>query len=160
MQKADEVFQARDLLFDKVPETDSTSIRIKHRRVEDVLPGMYAILLAMTTETNLTYLALNLNNLPRVESKTSTKSVICNQNKMQDAIGEMQSKEKTLKKERRLLTGFLIDHVRMGGSNAQSLSVEVQQVTKSPADTIASSLEVGDAQPIKTTVFLHFVCCF
>ena len=62
---------------------------------------------------------------------------------MQEAIGGIQSEQKALKEEIRLLRGFLIDHVRLGGSNAELLSVEVHQVTNSPADTIASSLEAG-----------------
>ena len=145
--KPDEVFQARDLLFEKVPETNSTIRRVKHRKVEDVLQGMYAILLALPTETNLTFLALNLNNLPCVEFKNIYGvSGICSQNKMQEAIGGMQSEQEALKEEIRLLRELLTDHVRSGDSNAESSSVEV-----TPADTIANSVGTEDAEPARAT---------
>ena len=116
--KQEEVFKARDVLFSSVPDTGK---RVKHRKVEDVLQGVYSIMLALPTVESPIFLALNLNNLPCLDVKNMNgAALICQQSKLSETIKALN---------RAVVSGFA-----MGGQlpllpGPSSNFVEVYKVT-------------------------------
>ena len=57
--KADDIVKARDLLFRKLP--DSNFRKIKHRKTEGILKGMYDLMQSIPTEDPPLFVAPDLN---------------------------------------------------------------------------------------------------
>ena len=69
----------RIILYNSVPENQK---HVQHHKVYDILQGIYAILLALPTESAKIFVALDLNNFPCLDLKNvDGASIICHQNK-------------------------------------------------------------------------------
>ena len=71
--KAADVVKSRDLLFSKLP--DSSERRVKHRKTDEILRGIYDLMQALPTEIPTVFVALDLNNIPYIELIDSTTSI-------------------------------------------------------------------------------------
>ena len=60
--KPDDIAKSRDLLFRKLP--NSTTRRVKHRKTDYILKGMYELMQSVPTEDPPSFVAVDLNNIP------------------------------------------------------------------------------------------------
>ena len=75
--KPDDIAKSRDLLFRKLP--DSTTRRVKHRKTEDILKGMYELMQSVPTEDPPSFVAVDLNNIPFINLSNIDGAVLVSQ---------------------------------------------------------------------------------
>ena len=81
--KLETIVKARDVLFEKIPLKDGEPRRVKHRKAEEILQGMYNIFQGLSTEDCPVFVALDLNEIPCVDvSKIDGGTLLHEQNSM------------------------------------------------------------------------------
>ena len=105
--KVADVVKARDTYFRRLPDTSGR--RVKHRKAEDILKGLYDLMQSIPTEDPPVFLALNLNNLPFIELKNVDGAALVSQqrvmkNGLDAVLTEQEEMRKQLLEIRSLLT--------------------------------------------------------
>ena len=79
--------------------------------MEDVLQGVYSIILALPTEESPIFLALNLNNLPCLYVKNvDDAALVCHQSKLSETIIALKSGQEDMKTEIKSLREIIRAH--------------------------------------------------
>ena len=105
-----DIVKSRDLLFSRVPENENDSRRVKHRKAEEILRGMYDIMQAIPTENPPSFLALDLNNIPYIDlTNIDGTKLVAQQNTMKCNIANILAEQEEMRKQmssiRQLLEG-------------------------------------------------------
>ena len=90
--KSEEIAKSRDLFFSKVP--DNSSRRVKHRKPEDVLKGLYELMQGIPTEDPPVFVAPDLNNIPFINlSNIDGAMLVSQQNAMKTEVESMKNEQ-------------------------------------------------------------------
>ena len=105
-----DIVKSRDLLFARVPENENDSRRVKHRKTEEILRGMYDIMQAVPTENPPSFLALGLNNIPYIDlTNIDGTKLVAQQHTMKCNIANILAEQEEMCKQmssiRQLLEG-------------------------------------------------------
>ena len=96
--KAADVVKSRDLLFRKVP--DNSERRVKHRKTDAILRGIYDIMQGFPTEDPPVFVALDLNNIPFVELKNiDGAALVSQQSIMKNNIAAIQTDQEHMRSQ-------------------------------------------------------------
>ena len=104
--KTDDVTAARDLLYDKV---ECTERRTRHRKAEDMLMAIYKEFQCYPTDKGITFIAMNLNNMPSVNlSNIDAASLVHKQGLMSNSIEVILEENRVIKNELAEIKNFLM----------------------------------------------------
>ena len=93
--KDDVNVKARDLLFRKLPDTSFR--KIKHRKTEDILKGMYDLMQSIPTEDPPVFVAPDLNNIPFINLRNVDGAVLVSQqNVLKAEFASMLNEQKLM----------------------------------------------------------------
>ena len=96
--KSDDIAKSRDLLFSKVP--DNSSRRVKHRKPEDILKGLYDLMQGIPTEDPPVFVAPDLNNIPFINlSNIDGAMLVSQQNAMKTEFDLMKNEQIEIKSQ-------------------------------------------------------------
>ena len=96
--KHTDVVKARDLFFRRVP--DSAERRIKHRKAEDILKGLYDLMQGFPSEDHPVFVAVDLNNLPFIELTNVDGAMLVSQQKvMKESLNAILAEQEAVRKQ-------------------------------------------------------------
>ena len=143
--KQEEVFKARDVLFSSIPETGK---RVKNRKVDDVLQGVYSIMLALSTEDSPIFIALNLNNLPCIDMKNvDGASLVCQQAKLNETVSNMRTEQEVMKSEIRALNELIKNRFL---ETEQSRRTDAERTGNHSRDTSATVRDTAEDSTLES----------
>ena len=94
------IVEARDLFFKVSPEKPGEKRRTKHRAAVDILNGLYAEMQSFPSDSDLIFVALNLNNIPSVDlTNIDGVALVQKQVKMSATINEILEQNVKIMKE-------------------------------------------------------------
>ena len=101
--KAEDITKARDVLFVKIPAEEGETRR-KHRKVDEILGGMYTILQNLPSDDPPIFASINLNNIPWVEMKSvDGAALMYQQGQMKDQLSTIVDDQAAMKTQIALL---------------------------------------------------------
>ena len=104
----EDVVKARETLFVRVNQRESEPRRVKHRKVEEILSGVYTILQGIPTEDPPVFVAPDLNKIPCVElSKIDGVSIIHEQNETKQVLNKLVEEQKIMRQDLSKLESLL-----------------------------------------------------
>ena len=104
--KAADVVKSRDLLFSKLP--DSSERRVKHRKTDEILRGIYDLMQALPTENPTVFVALDLNNIPYIELKNiDGVTLLTQQRVLKDDITAIKDDQEHMRSQLARICGML-----------------------------------------------------
>ena len=104
----EDVVKARETLFMRVSQRENEPRRVKHRKVEEILSGVYTILQGIPTEDPPVFVALDLNKIPCVElSKIDGVAIIHDQNETKQTLNKLVEEQKVMRQDLSKLENLL-----------------------------------------------------
>ena len=92
-----DVQTARDLFFKVVPEKAGEKRRVKHRGTMDILASLYIEFHAIPTDSELIFVALNMNNIPSIDlSNIDGASLVHKQISMNETLSSILAQNQTI----------------------------------------------------------------
>ena len=96
--KANDIVKARDLLFCKLP--DRNFRKIKHRKTEDILKGMYDLMQPIPTEDPPVFVAPDLNNILFINPRNvDGVALVTQQNVLKSEFKSMLNEQKLMRSQ-------------------------------------------------------------
>lgn len=96
--KAGDIVKSRDLLFRKLP--DNSERRVKHRKTDDILRGIYDLMQSLPTEDPPVFAAVDLNNIPFIElSNIDGAALVAQQRTMKDHIASLLADQQQMRSQ-------------------------------------------------------------
>ena len=96
--KHEDILRARDLLFTRVEQRENEPRRVKHRKVDEILCGIYTIFQGIPTEDPPVFVALDLNKIPCVDlSKIDGVAIIHEQNDTKQILNKLVEEQKVVR---------------------------------------------------------------
>ena len=96
--KAPDIAKSRNLLFRRIP--DSSERRVKHRKAEDILRGIYELFQGLPTEDPPVFVATDLNNIPYIDlSNVDGAMLVSQQRAMKDNITAILTDQERMREQ-------------------------------------------------------------
>ena len=111
--KETDIIKSRDLLYKTVPDNEVR--RVRHKKAEDALAAMYAIMQNIPTEDPPVFVVVNLNNIPCVDlSKIDGASLVSEQSRVKRQLEDVLQEHSAMKEQ----LAEILERLDRGGASS------------------------------------------